>query len=119
MRWQDAISGRQLAASATAGALLAAVLFASAAFSQSRYVVSQKGREFNPGALSIARGESVLIVNDDADLRHHVYIDSDKFNFDSGDQEPGTKTSILFPTAGTFKVLCAIHPKMRLVVTVH
>ena len=83
----------------------------------SQYLVSQKGREFHPGDLTVTRGETITIVNDDADLRHHAYIDSDKFKFDSGDQEPGSKTNITFPVAGTFDVLCAIHPKMKL--TVH
>jgi len=82
-----------------------------------QYVVSQKGREFSPSVVTIKRGEAVTIVNDDADLRHHAYIDSDKFRFDSGDQEPGSKTNIAFPVAGIFDVLCAIHPKMKL--TVH
>ena len=84
----------------------------------SQYSVSQKGREFTPLDLTVKRGDSVLIVNDDADLQHHAYIDSDKFSFDSGDQEPGSKTAITFSVAGTFEVLCAIHPKMRLVVHV-
>ena len=38
--------------------------------------------------------------------------------FDSGDQEPGSKTNIAFPVAGTFDVLCAIHPKMKLTIQV-
>lgn len=80
--------------------------------------VSQKGREFRPNDLTVARGDAVQIVNDDGDLRHHVYIDSDNFTFDSGDQEPGSKTSIVFPLIGDFDVLCAIHPKMKLVVHV-
>jgi plastocyanin len=83
-----------------------------------QYIVSQKGREFTPDNVAIKRGEAVTIVNDDADLRHHAYIDSDKFKFDSGDQEPGSKTNIAFPVAGTFDVLCAIHPKMKLAVQV-
>jgi plastocyanin len=83
-----------------------------------QYPVSQKGRNFTPTAVSIARGEAVLIVNDDADLRHHAYIDSDKFRFDSGDQEPGSRTTITFPVEGSFDVLCAIHPKMKLTVNV-
>jgi len=82
------------------------------------YSVSQKGREFHPGAITIKRGETIQIVNDDGDLLHHAYIDSDKFSFDSGDQEPGSKTNIIFPVAGDFDVLCAIHPKMRLAVHV-
>jgi plastocyanin len=39
--------------------------------------------------------------------------------FDSGDQQPGTRTDITFATPGDFEVLCAIHPKMRLVVHVN
>ena len=80
--------------------------------------ISQKGRAFTPGEVTIPRGETVQILNDDGDLRHHVYVDSEKFAFDSGDQEPGSKTSIAFPIAGNFEVLCAIHPKMKLVVRV-
>lgn len=82
-----------------------------------QYTVSQKGREFHPGVLTIKRGETIVIVNDDGDLRHHAYIDSAKFAFDSGDQEPGSRTPITIPVAGDFDVLCAIHPKMKL--TVH
>jgi plastocyanin len=98
----------------TAVLVVAGTLAGSAA---SQYMVSQKGREFRPGDLTVTRGEVVTIVNDDGDLRHHAYIDSDKFKFDSGDQEPGSKTNITFSIPGTFDVLCAIHPKMKL--TVH
>jgi len=83
------------------------------------YAISQKGRQFHPGEISIKRGETLQIVNDDGDLLHHAYIDSPKFAFDSGDQQPGTRTDISFPTPGDFEVLCAIHPKMRLVVHVN
>jgi len=83
-----------------------------------QYSISQKGREFHPGEVTIRRGEAIQIVNDDADLLHHAYIDSDKFSFDSGDQKPGSITTITFPATGDFDVLCAIHPKMRLVVHV-
>ena len=83
-----------------------------------QYSISQKGREFHPGEISIKRGETIQIVNDDGDLLHHAYINSETFSFDSGDQEPGSKTDITFPVVGDFNVLCAIHPKMRLVVHV-
>ncbi len=89
-----------------------------AAIAEQSHVVSQKGRQFTPTDITIKRGETLQIVNDDGDLRHHAYINSDKFTFDSGDQEPGSKASITFPVAGDFDVLCAIHPKMRLVVHV-
>jgi plastocyanin len=85
---------------------------------QAHYRVSQKQRIFHPGELEIKQGEVVRIVNDDADLLHHAYIDSPQFKFDSGDQEPGSTTDITFQAKGTFTVLCAIHPKMKLVVDV-
>jgi plastocyanin len=82
------------------------------------HIVSQKGRAFQPGQMTIERGETLDIVNDDADLLHHAYIDADDFSFDSGDQEPGSRARIVFSKTGTFTVLCGIHPKMNLVVTV-
>jgi len=83
-----------------------------------QFMVSQKERMFLPGTLTIHKGDTIRIVNDDGDLLHHAYVESDTFNFDSGDQEPGSKTDITFPVAGTFTVLCGIHPKMKLVVEV-
>lgn len=82
-------------------------------------IISQKGRTFHPEALTVSRGETVTIVNDDSDLLHHAYIDSPTFSFDSGDQEPGSRTPITFTEAGVFQVLCGIHPKMKLVVRVN
>ena len=98
-----------LAVSLWAGATLAGV---------APHIVSQRGREFTPGEITIKRGESLEIVNDDGDLIHHAYIDADGFSFDSGDQEPGSKVTIPFTKAGMFTVLCGIHPKMKMAVTV-
>jgi plastocyanin len=89
-----------------------------AAIAGQQIVISQKGRQFRPDKITINRGDTLEIVNDDGDLRHHAYIDSDRFKFDSGDQEPGSKTKVTFTVAGDFNVLCAIHPKMKLVVHV-
>lgn len=83
-----------------------------------QHLVSQKDQIFTPGELSIKRGETVEIVNDDGDLLHHLYVDSKRMQYDSGDQEPGARVDIPFPAAGTFDVLCGIHPKMRLIVHV-
>ena len=89
-----------------------------ASVKSNEYLVSQIGQAFNPAQLTIKRGETIQILNDDGDLLHHVYLESNDFNFDSGDQGPGSKTAITFPKTGTFELLCAIHPKMRLVVSV-
>jgi plastocyanin len=49
---------------------------------------------------------------------HHAYVESDTLKFDSGDQKPGSRTSVTFPMRGDFQVLCGIHPKMKLAVHV-
>jgi len=115
MRFTISPSERWLVCVLLGAAALA--LAGTLALAQALPMISQKGREFRPGEVTIKRGASVQIVNDDADLRHHAYIDSDNLKYDSGDQEPGSKISIAFPAAGDFDVLCAIHPKMKL--TVH
>ena len=89
-----------------------------AGLQQQKFHVSQKDQAFRPGELSIKRGDAIDVVNDDDDLLHHAYVDSEKFKFDSGDQEPGTTVEIAFPITGTFTVLCGIHPKMKLKVQV-
>jgi plastocyanin len=107
---------RSIAIAFAAGALTA--LGAAMALAAPDYMISQKGREFHPGEITIKRGDTLKIVNDDADLLHHAYIDSPTFSFDSGDQTPGSVTPITFTVPGNFNVLCAIHPKMLLVVHV-
>jgi len=80
--------------------------------------VTQKERIFHPNRLDIARGDTVGILNDDGELLHHAYVATDEYNFDSGEQEPGSTTDVRFTKAGIFTVRCRIHPKMSLVVTV-
>ena len=82
-------------------------------------IVSQKGRTFHPETLVVTKGETVTIVNDDSDLLHHAFVDAPNFKFDSGDQEPGSRTPVTFNQTGVFQVLCGIHPKMKLLVRVN
>src|SRR5579872_5862799 len=89
---------RSIAAAFAAGIVSGFALLAGSALAD--YSISQKGREFHPGEISIKRGETIQIVNDDADLLHHAYIDSPKFSFDSGDQKPGSVTPVTFNVAG-------------------
>jgi plastocyanin len=103
---------RRLAISLVAGLLTGAALGAAP------QLISQKGRQFQPGEVSIKRGEALQFINDDGDLLHHTYLKSDTFSFDSGDQSPGSKFEVTFTVAGRFTVRCAIHPKMKLMVGV-
>jgi plastocyanin len=97
---------------------LVAGLLTGAALGAAPHLISQKGREFQPKEVSIKRGEALQFINDDGDLLHHTYLKSDLFNFDSGDQSPGSKFEVTFTVSGQFTVRCAIHPKMKLVVVV-
>lgn len=99
-------------------AVLSAAGAAWAGLGPPKYHASQKDQAFRPGELTIKRGETVEIVNDDGDLLHHVYVDSKSFSFDSGDQEPGETVDITFSKSGAFTVLCGIHPRMKLRVQV-
>ena len=88
------------------------VTFAAASTS---HTVSEKGKVFGPNKLEIAKGDTVSFVNDDK-IKHNVMIRTMKFN--SGLQAPGDTTDVTFDKAGTFKVRCAIHPKMKMSITV-
>lgn len=103
------------------GGLMAALTLAGAvalAAGEAPQRIAQKGRAFAPGAVALKAGESVEIVNDDGDLVHHAYLDHPDFAFDIGEQAPGSRTVVAFPRKGSFTVLCGIHPKMKLAVTV-
>ncbi len=81
-------------------------------------MVSQKGRAFTISQLQIARGDTVVFSNDDTFL-HQIYVAAPGFNYESAEQEPGTRVEIRFPDTGSFEVRCQIHPKMLLHVDVH
>ena len=100
------------------GALLGVSGWSLGALAAAVVEVSQKGRAFQPGRIDINRGDTVRFVNDDGDLIHHVQLTADGFAFDSGEQPSGTKTDVRFTKAGSFTVLCGIHPRMKLAVTV-
>ncbi|MBR0797823.1 methylamine utilization protein [Bradyrhizobium jicamae] len=98
-------------------AVMAAGALTGAALGSAPYSISQKDQAFRPADISIKRGESLRFINDDGELLHHAYLSSDTFNFDSGDQQPGSKFDVVFSVPGDYTVLCGIHPKMKL--TVH
>lgn len=80
-------------------------------------VVTQKGQQFTPKALTLAVGDEVVFVNDDTGT-HNVFSESPANTFDLKAQRPGTQTKVAFPKAGQVDVRCAIHPSMRLIVEV-
>ena len=95
---------------------IAAILvgFGLALASRGEIVISQKNKQFRPGSVTLDEGQPLIVENDDAGIVHHAYVESDRFNFDSGDQNPGSRAKIVFPTKGDYQVLCGIHPAMKL-----
>src|SRR5262245_37769643 len=89
-------------------------LLTGVALGANPYTISQRDREFRPREISIKRGETLRFVNDDGELLHHAYLSSETFDFDSGDQQPGSQFDVVFSVAGDYTVLCGIHPKMKL-----
>jgi len=99
--------------------LVAAIAYPIGVWAQSKtdIVISQKNRTYSPKAVTIKKGESIKVVNDDIFL-HHAFIDSDDMEFDSGSMDEGENVVVKFPTSGVFELKCAIHPKMNLEITV-
>ncbi|MGY4600518.1 plastocyanin [Bradyrhizobium sp. GM22.5] len=95
-------------------AAIMAGLFAGAALAAAPYTISQKDREFRPREIIIKRGETLRFVNDDGELLHHAYLSAGSFDFDTGDQQPGSQVEVVFSVPGDYTVLCGIHPKMKL-----
>lgn len=79
--------------------------------------VSQRNRQFSPDVLTIKVGTVLHIENDD-NVTHHVYVDQPGMHFDSGEQPVGTTVDLRFDHPGTYDVQCAIHPTMHLLVKV-
>ena len=97
-----------------AGALILSVGQSAVA---AEIVVKQGGKKFDPKKISLSAGDSIKFVNDDS-ITHNVHSRSAGNKFDLGGQKPGTAVSYTFAKAGKVKVRCAIHPKMKLTVTV-
>src|SRR5262245_31044139 len=66
-------------------------------------------RAFAPDDVDVAAGTTVTWMNSDSVAHTST---SDVNGWDSGTVEPGGRFSVAFPTAGTYRYHCAIHPGM-------
>ena len=80
--------------------------------------ITQKGKVFSESAITIRRGDVVVFVNDDSVTHNVMSTDSDN-EFNIGAQAPGVSTPVTFDKSGEFTILCAIHPRMKLMVKVN
>ena len=99
--------------------LVLAIAFASGsavAFAAERSI-GQKGKVFSESAITIKKGDIVVFVNDD-NVTHNVMTIGSVADFNIGSQAPGVSTPITFEKPGEFMIVCAMHPRMKLVVNV-
>lgn len=90
---------------------------AGAAVAASDPVIHQKGKLFGPDAATVKVGDELVFLNDD-ETTHNVMSTSAGNAFNLGALAPGESESVSFSKAGTVKVICAIHPKMKMTVKV-
>lgn len=90
---------------------------AGVAWAATEHEVVQKHRSFRPGEITMKAGDTIAFVNDDF-YDHNVYSETPGATFNIGVQIRGETTRITLDQPGTVEILCRIHPKMKLTVTV-
>ena len=83
----------------------------------SEHVVAQKDKSFSTKKLDIKVGDKVAFRNDDG-FSHNIFSLTDAMPFDLGTYGGGQMKVVTFDKAGKFEIECAIHPDMRMVITV-
>lgn len=82
--------------------------------------VIQHGLVFNKRALSVQVGDQLIVHNAD-NVTHNITIRGtgvDAHSDDLGLEKAGTDVKYRFVARGAFMVVCSIHPRMRMAVTV-
>ena len=80
-------------------------------------IIGQKGKMFSEMEVTVKVGETLVYVNDDG-VTHNVQSTSAGNEFNIGSQAPGDSTPVIFKAAGDVKIICAIHPRMTMMVKV-
>lgn len=81
--------------------------------------ILQIKQAFDPDTAQAAVGAVLNFVNDD-DVNHNlVVLAPDGVQTDYGVEKPGDTTKISFRIAGVYSVVCHIHPRMKMKVTVN
>jgi plastocyanin len=98
-------------------AIAAAVVVSAVCLQAAAHPVSQKGKVFAPGTITVKVGDAVTFKNDD-DVTHNAFSTSKGNEFNAKAQTPGSSADVVFKTKGKVTVKCAFHPGMSLVVNV-
>jgi plastocyanin len=84
---------------------------------QTEHVVNQQNKEFSVTEITIKPGDKIVFKNSD-EVTHNVFSNSKINPFNIKIQQPGGSSIVELKDEGTTEVRCAIHPKMKLMVTV-
>jgi plastocyanin len=96
--------------------ILAFVSGSAVAFATERSIM-QKGRAFSESAMTVKKGETLTFVNDDT-IIHNVMSNTAGAEFNLGSQAPGSTSTVTLTHLGEIAIICAIHPRMKMTVTV-
>ena len=79
--------------------------------------VNQADKKFSTTEMTINKGDVIIFKNADP-FTHNVFSQSPGIAFELKVQKPGESSEIVFAREGTGEVRCAIHPQMKLKLTV-
>ena len=99
------------------GSATLAAIFGASVWAADPVSIGQKGRKFSQDAVTVEAGQAIVFVNDDR-VPHNIYTKVGSQRIDKGLSRPGQDTELVFDEAGEYLVSCAIHPKMKIAVTV-
>ncbi len=95
--------------------VMAFFCFSAATVQAESLNISQIDKKFDPETVTAKVGDTIVFVNDDK-VAHNILIS--KIRYNSGLQKPGQSAELALDEAGTFKVRCGIHPKMKMTLEV-
>src|SRR5665213_1855005 len=75
-------------------------------------VIDQKSLKFVPNTITINVGDSIRFTNADPFTHDVTVVSVDGSTSDKGLQHHGTDNVVAFPKAGTFSIICKMHPNM-------
>jgi plastocyanin len=104
------------AALCAASAIALAVIAPSGSAAED-HVIAQRGKAFSQERITLRAGDRIVFKNEDT-VSHNVFSRSPGAEFEVRAQLPGQQSPVVFAKPGQAEVRCAIHPAMRLHVTV-
>ncbi len=84
---------------------------------QYKHVVIQNAKAFSISELTVKVKETVAFINLDP-IVHNVFSKTGGQDFDLKVQPSNSASAVTFLTPGKVHVFCAIHPSMKLIITV-